>query len=501
MSISTAHWLSAVTVEGDDWASVLQVVSDTVWTNGYSENGAAPECKGGKKREIPEKTRRPVASFGTIPTCKNPGVTRSGIEPGTPWCEASSINNSATAVLSLTQTTLVFPYNGCLEWLSAIAMEGDDWASLLQGRVNYTVVVCYRNGRRRLGQPSTGARQLHSGCLLSQWKATIGPAFYRGASTTQWLSAIAMEGDDWASLLQGRVNYTVVVCYRNGRRRLGQPFTGARQLHSGCLLSQWKATIGPAFYRGASTTQWLSAIAMEGDDWASLLQGRVNYTVVVCYRNGRRRLGQPSTGARRTPCGRMAINLLHMWPDSACVTWRRHAASPGTNHDLLFTVMTSDVITVIRLVYLRPATATVSERFACSPPAKANRVQSPAGPPGFRKWESCRTMPLVGGFSRGSPVFPAPSFRRRSIFTFITLIGSQDLAVKNRLNFFTHSVSVAFSGLAGNSSLFWSLRRRIHMPVINKNLAVINKLGARSVFAWHVPTPLHTDGHPHHQET
>ncbi|KAJ8880740.1 hypothetical protein PR048_017210 [Dryococelus australis] len=39
-------------------------------------------------REIPEKTRRPTASSGTIPTCENP-VTRSGIEPGSPWWETS----------------------------------------------------------------------------------------------------------------------------------------------------------------------------------------------------------------------------------------------------------------------------------------------------------------------------------------------------------------------------------------------------------------------------
>ncbi|KAJ8895394.1 hypothetical protein PR048_000726 [Dryococelus australis] len=42
------------------------------------------------KREIPEKTRRPAASSGTIPTCENP-VTRPGIEPGPPWWEASRI--------------------------------------------------------------------------------------------------------------------------------------------------------------------------------------------------------------------------------------------------------------------------------------------------------------------------------------------------------------------------------------------------------------------------
>ncbi|KAJ8895370.1 hypothetical protein PR048_000702 [Dryococelus australis] len=53
--------------------------------------------------------------------------------------------------------------------------------------------------------------------------------------------------------------------------------------------------------------------------------------------------------------------------------------------------------------------ATVAERLACSPPTKANRVQSPAGSPDFRKWESCRTMPLVGGFSSEIFRFPRPS--------------------------------------------------------------------------------------------
>ncbi|KAJ8875179.1 hypothetical protein PR048_023074 [Dryococelus australis] len=47
--------------------------------------------------------------------------------------------------------------------------------------------------------------------------------------------------------------------------------------------------------------------------------------------------------------------------------------------------------------------------------------------PDFRKWESWRTILLVGGFSRGSPVSPALSFWSYSIFTTITRIGSQDL--------------------------------------------------------------------------
>ncbi|KAJ8897723.1 hypothetical protein PR048_003073 [Dryococelus australis] len=54
--------------------------------------------------------------------------------------------------------------------------------------------------------------------------------------------------------------------------------------------------------------------------------------------------------------------------------------------------------------------AAVAERLACSPPTKVNRVQSPAGSlPDFRMWESCRTMPLTGGFPQGSPVPPLHS--------------------------------------------------------------------------------------------
>ncbi|KAJ8882527.1 hypothetical protein PR048_014338 [Dryococelus australis] len=42
-----------------------------------------------------------------------------------------------------------------------------------------------------------------------------------------------------------------------------------------------------------------------------------------------------------------------------------------------------------------------------------------------------QTMPLVGGFSRASPVSPALSFQRCSILTSITLIASQNLAFRN----------------------------------------------------------------------
>ncbi|KAJ8889556.1 hypothetical protein PR048_009055 [Dryococelus australis] len=53
----------------------------------------------------------------------------------------------------------------------------------------------------------------------------------------------------------------------------------------------------------------------------------------------------------------------------------------------------------------------------------------------FAYWNRAK---MIGGFSRGSPVSPAHSFRRCSILISLTLIGSQDLDVKSRPNLFIH---------------------------------------------------------------
>ncbi|KAJ8882324.1 hypothetical protein PR048_014126 [Dryococelus australis] len=65
------------------------------------------------------------------------------------------------------------------------------------------------------------------------------------------------------------------------------------------------------------------------------------------------------------------------------------------------------------------------DRLACPPPTKATQVQTPAG--SIRIF-ACGDDAVGRGVSRGSPVFPVISFRRRrSILTSIALIGSQDL--------------------------------------------------------------------------
>ncbi|KAJ8882725.1 hypothetical protein PR048_014538 [Dryococelus australis] len=71
-----------------------------------------------------------------------------------------------------------------------------------------------------------------------------------------------------------------------------------------------------------------------------------------------------------------------------------------------------------------------------------NRVRFPAGLlPDFRTWETCRTMPLVGEFSRGSAVSPPPHFGAALHSPHFTLISSQDLDVTSRPNLSTSSIT------------------------------------------------------------
>ncbi|KAJ8869146.1 hypothetical protein PR048_030714 [Dryococelus australis] len=61
--------------------------------------------------------------------------------------------------------------------------------------------------------------------------------------------------------------------------------------------------------------------------------------------------------------------------------------------------------------------------------------------PESHKWESCRTMPLIGGFSRGVSQMNPPNFRVSTPYSpRFTLIGSQDLDVKSCPNIFNPSI-------------------------------------------------------------
>ncbi|KAJ8881856.1 hypothetical protein PR048_018342 [Dryococelus australis] len=143
---------------------------------------------------------------------------------------------------------------------------------------------------------------------------------------------------------------------------------------------------------------------------------RVNWATLErrCHRSGTRTLlARGRRGGIRFPVMHRVLEALRNIP----ITDLRQRRQP--QHPICPAPLTSDSKQQVRVTELKlPATgATMAEQLARSPPTKANRAQYPVGSPEFRKWGSFWTMPLVSGFSRGSPVSPAPSFRRCSIFT------------------------------------------------------------------------------------
>ncbi|KAJ8878414.1 hypothetical protein PR048_018992 [Dryococelus australis] len=77
----------------DIWAT-LDIEILRVDEGGVRRVWSSAGMQGRRKREIPEKTRRPAASSGTIRRCESAGVTPPGIEPGSPWWEASSLTKT-----------------------------------------------------------------------------------------------------------------------------------------------------------------------------------------------------------------------------------------------------------------------------------------------------------------------------------------------------------------------------------------------------------------------
>ncbi|KAJ8898101.1 hypothetical protein PR048_003461 [Dryococelus australis] len=75
--------------------------------------------QGRGKRELPEKTRRPVASSRTIPTCEYPDVSRPGIEPGAFRMLVDSLDwmDKQTKKATLEKSSAIKSFIGFPDWL------------------------------------------------------------------------------------------------------------------------------------------------------------------------------------------------------------------------------------------------------------------------------------------------------------------------------------------------------------------------------------------------
>ncbi|KAJ8869820.1 hypothetical protein PR048_028829 [Dryococelus australis] len=239
------------------------------------------------KREIPEETRRPTTSSGTIPTCENP-VTRPGIEPGSPWWEAGKP----------------------LKMLLVTSMD------------NRAVSIFYPLQRPSVSialLKEEGAQQGHD---IEQRQKT---EYREYPDTTHWPTATP-------STFPTHENPDMTPVCR-----------GARRIYRFHAL----------YHHKMEQSSYCTYVA------ARSMPALVNYRCIV--------------------------------PRHCYVRWN-----------------------VLYRNYFRrtPHNAAIGETvpaltFPSSSPTKATRVQSPAGSPDFCKWESCRTMPLIGRFSWGNHVSPA----------------------------------------------------------------------------------------------
>ncbi|KAJ8872160.1 hypothetical protein PR048_025762 [Dryococelus australis] len=195
---------------------------------------------------------------------------------------------------------------------------------------------------------------------------------------------------------------------------------------------------------------WLSAVTVEGGDWASLLQEESRTVWINGQLPSDWTLNPRETHVHSSRWKyvswveeRILLRQSSQYGELASVLQRHTVHSKKFLKIFHFNVLNRGVNAHCFLVYCYQCPyiygTAVAEPLARLPLTKAIRAQSPAGSPDPRKGESYWTMPSVDGSSRGSPVSPDPSFRHRSIFTSIALIGSQDLAVKSLPDLFTHS--------------------------------------------------------------
>ncbi|KAJ8869728.1 hypothetical protein PR048_028723 [Dryococelus australis] len=433
--------------------------------------GAAQERKGGG--ESPEKTRRPAASSGTIPTYDFPGAIPLGIKPGSPRWETSSLTTTPPRIPTDIENIQIIPQGIHRLVLPRLRLGTD--RSVAERQDSGPAV--YARTQKHSAKPNTEKFD----CATTDSSALVTPRpRYKGEPIG--IKDTREGGRErevwWTWRLRAGVSVGAILPERQSpsgdwrglalRRNKIPPNLRAVTSLDFCGLSGY---FNYAFLSGAGRFGRL--LTSRCGELMRVKRGEYG-AAPECYggtppRKPADRCHRPARFPLRIKPGspRCETSSLVTTPPpslrAACLKSRRYIPAPkkANKRDInlavarspplsrhereankerrLREVSSADSITMGQTPTLVGcAGAAVAGRLAWSPPTKAIRVQSLAGSPDFRVWESCRTMPLAGGPSRGSPVSTTPSFRRRYILTSITLIGSQDRAVKSRPNLFTH---------------------------------------------------------------
>ncbi|KAJ8880345.1 hypothetical protein PR048_016812 [Dryococelus australis] len=119
------------------------------------------------------------------------------------------------------------------------------------------------------------------------------------------------------------------------------------------------------------------------------------------------------------PCARLLLFLLLMFNDAHCFVTRAYVGITITitvaDEELSYIdVHYDDSTTAISRAIVLPPNKLATVRLLASHKGEPGSISGRVTPD-HRKGESCLTLPLVGGFSLGSPVSLVLAFRRRSI--------------------------------------------------------------------------------------
>ncbi|KAJ8872280.1 hypothetical protein PR048_025882 [Dryococelus australis] len=215
-------------------------------------------------------------------------------------------------------------------------------------------------------------------------------------STAYWLSAVTVEGDDRAGGLQ-EVSTTMDQLQHNGVR--WRPARG-----SGVKRIEYFQFSYVEFYAGQSRDNISNHEIHFHTSTVILLRERYGDCIPLCL-------------TREPPYLQLKTSVTAILPaEQSCGTERlaQTLSLHGCMSDTRRYSHVPEYGPVRLLTSHQGEPGLIPDRFT----------------PDFRKWESCRTMPLVSEFSRGSPPPPIISFSPH-----LTLVGSQDLAATGRIKY------------------------------------------------------------------
>ncbi|KAJ8882624.1 hypothetical protein PR048_014436 [Dryococelus australis] len=383
--------------------------------------------QGWGKREIPEKARRPAASSGTIPTCENPGPSPPGIEPGSRrweaiWSGAGRVGRGKREIPEKTHrpatssgTIPTIPAPGverltCLPPTKANRVQSlvgslQDFRKWESCRTMPLVGGSSRGVYRFLTLLFRRCSLLTSITLSLDFKTSLGYTTRFPPRRTRFDSRRSRAMISACENRAGRCRWSKGLL---GDSLFPRPFIPA-------LLHTHKASPSSTPKSSILRAAQISGMLVMGSDEGNFprdhdyLGSRPVLTALDMGKitHGRRRRWASAGNPAPSP-PRRHVSSRRLWSTAnntcAKATTTADTVHTGCPKTSAMTGNTLRCITWFRLLAShRGEPGSISGRFT----------------PDFLKWESCRTMPLVGGFSRGSNSSPAFSFRRCSVLTLL----------------------------------------------------------------------------------